>query len=294
MGEILFLAGAPAGADVLHRAVQRDAACGVFHTVRRAGGWAELAAWAAAPGAGRLAVVDPYHGGRFAAAEVGRLRERSPALEVIALADFTRRAAAEAFTLALLGVREIVCTSDPAAAAKVAAALRAHLNRGAIEEVVAALAGVVPPAVHRWLAPVLLSGTGAESVTGFARAAHRSPRTLRRTLHGAGLPSPEELLAWRRLLHAARLLDDGRSADSVARALDFSTGSALRKCLKRLTGLRPGELRRQGGFGALAALFLRRCRGGARRVELAGHGGVRLGADHGRPGYGAGRGQAAA
>lgn len=264
MGELILLSAADgAAADILRRAVRRDAACGVFHTVRAARGWAELAAWAAAPGAGRLAFVDPYHGGASAATEIRRLRERSPALEVVALADFTRRPAADAFTLATLGVREIVCTREPDAVAHVSAALGAHLNRGALEETVEALGATVPAAVHRWLAPVLLSARGAGSVAELARAVRCSPRTLRRTVRGAGLPSPEELLAWRRLLHAGRLLDDGRSADSVARALDWSSGSALRKCLKRLTGLRPGELRRQGGFGALAALFLRRCRGEA-------------------------------
>lgn len=286
MGELLLLCDAPAGAEVLRRAVQREAACGVFHTVRRARGWGELAAWAAAPGAGRLAVVDPYHGGRFAGAEIGGLRERAAGVEVVALADFTRRAAADAFTLARLGVREIVCTGEPDAAGMVAAALRAHLNRGAVEEVVAALAGTVAPAVHRWLAPVLLSAADeAGTVARLARAARCSERTLRRTLRGAGLPAPEELLAWRRLLHAGRLLEDGRSADSVARALDWSSGSALRKSLKRLTGLRPGELRGQGGFGALAALFLRRCRGGAGPARPA-PGGGRPGAGGGRLGYG--------
>jgi AraC-like DNA-binding protein len=287
MGELLLLSNLPAGADALRRAVQRDAACGVFHTVRRARAWAELAAWAAGPGAGRLALVDPYHGGAFASAEIRRLRERAPALEVIALADFTGRPAADAFSLALLGVREIICVSQADAAARVAAALATHPSRGAIEALVDRLAAVVPRAVHRWLAPMLLSPGGSRTVPELARAALCSPRTLRRTLSGAGLPPPEELLAWRRLLYAGRLLDDGRSADSVARALDFSTGSALRKSLKRHTGLRPADLRRQGGFGAVASLFLRRCGGEAAGPATARAG--RVGADGGRSGYGARR-----
>ncbi|HEX2205158.1 MAG TPA: helix-turn-helix domain-containing protein [Longimicrobium sp.] len=290
MGHLLFLSHDPAGAGALRRAVERDAAGGVFHTVQRAGGWAELAAWAAAPGGARLALVDPYFGGAFAAGELRRLRERAPALEVVALADFTGRPAADAFTLALLGVREIVCTSEADAAARVAAALEAHLGRGAMEAMVETLAAAVPGAVHRWLAPVLLSARGAATVPELARAALCSPRTLRRTLRGAGLPPPEELLAWRRLLHAVRLLDDGRSADSVARAMDFSTGSALRKCLKRHTGLRPGELLRHGGFAAVAALFLRRCGAAGEKGERGMDGRVRAGAGDGRSGHGTGRG----
>lgn len=259
MGELLLLCDAPMAVDLVRRAVRRDAAGGIVHAVRRARGWAELAAWTASPGAGRLALVDPYHGGHLATAEISRLRERTPTLELVALADFTDRAPSEGFSLAMLGVREIICLAERDAEARLIAALGAHLNRGAMEETVAALAARLPAAVHRWLAPVLLSADGVTAVPELARAARCSPRTLRRTLAGAGMPPPEELLAWRRLLHATRLLDDGRSTDSVARMLDYSSGSALRKVLKRHTGLRPGELRRQGGFAALAALFLGRC-----------------------------------
>jgi AraC-like DNA-binding protein len=260
MAELLLLSGAPAAADTLMRCVRREAAGGVLHTVRRARDWGEFNAWATAPGGGRLAFVDPFVGGALAAAEMRRLRERAPTLEVVALADFTRCVPADAFSLAMLGVRDIVCTTEPDAPARVAAALAAHLNQGAMETLVQALASAVPPPLHRWLGPFLLSARGAATVSELARAALCSPRTLRRTLRRAGLPTPEELLAWRRLLHAARLLDDGRSADGVARTLGFSSGSALRKSLRRHTGLRPRELCRQGGFTALAALFLDRCR----------------------------------
>lgn len=260
MAELLLLSGAPAAADTLMRGVRREAAGGVLHTIRRARDWAELAAWGTAPGGGRLAFVDPFPNGLLAAAEIRWLRERAPALEVVALADFTRCPPADAFSLAVLGAREIICTTEPDAPARVASALAAHLNQGAMESVVQALACDVPPQLHRWLGPFLLSARGAGTVSELARAALCSPRTLRRTLRGADLPAPEELLAWRRLLHAARLLDDGRSANGVARTLGFSSGSALRKCLKRHTGLRPRELCHQGGFSALAALFLGRCR----------------------------------
>jgi AraC-like DNA-binding protein len=292
MAELLLLSGAPAAADALRRALQREAAGGVLHTVRRARDWAELAGWAAAPGGGRMAFVDPLGGGGLAADEIRRLRERCPALEVVALADFTRCPAADAFRLAVLGVREIICTAECDAAARVADALGTHLNRGALETMVEALAAALPPAVHRWMAPFLLAPRAAATVPELARAALCSPRTLRRALRVAGLPAPEELLAWRRLLHAGRLLDDGRSADGVARALDFSTGSALRKSLKRHTGLLPGELRRQGGFSALAALFLRRCSGG-RDASAAPAARVPSGAGGGRFGYGTGPAAAA-
>jgi AraC-like DNA-binding protein len=258
MADILLLSPSPLAAERVRRAVQRESAGGVPHTLRAAGGWAELTAWASASAAA-VAFVDPWHGGPFAAGEIRRLRERAPAVEVVALADFTGRPAADAFSLALLGVREVVSAARDDGASALVRCLREHLNRGPLAEMADALATLVPTPVHRWLAPALLSAGPPRSVPELARTARCSPRTLRRALAAAGLPAPEQLLAWRRLLHAARLLDDGRSADSVARALEFSSGSALRKSLKQLTGLRPRELAAGGGPRLLASLFLRQC-----------------------------------
>lgn len=255
--------------------MQRGAADGAFHTLRTARGWAELTALASGPAAG-MAFVDPYHGGAFAAAEIRRLRERVPAVELVALADFSARPAADAFSLALLGVRGMVCTSREPGAAELVRCIHEHLNRGPLDELVEALAALVPAPVHRWLAPVLHSAE-PYTVPELARAARCSPRTLGRVLRAAGLPTPERLLAWRRLLHAARLLDDGRSAESVARALEFSSGSALRKSLKQVTGLRPRELAVRGGLRLLATLFLRRCGADPAHCGVPGAGAGRLG-----------------
>jgi AraC-like DNA-binding protein len=258
MADILFLSPSPAAAACLDRALRAEAAGGVFHALRAARGWADLTVLAQAASVG-MAFVDPYHGGSFCAAEIRRLRQRAPRLEVVAYGDFTGRAAADAFSLALLGVREVVCTGGGGGGPDVARCLREHLNRGPLEAAVEALATRVPAGVHRWLASALRSPAPSLTVPLLARSAGCSPRTLRRTLQAAALPSPEQLLAWRRLLHAARLMDDGRSADSVARDLEFSSGSALRKSLKQVTGLRPRELAAGGGLRLLATLFLRRC-----------------------------------
>ncbi|HEX6369168.1 MAG TPA: helix-turn-helix domain-containing protein [Longimicrobium sp.] len=269
MADILLLSASPAAAGRVRRAVQSEHAGGVFHALRPMGGWAELTA-AAASSAGAVAFVDPWHGGSFAAAEIRRLRERAPGVEVVALADFSVRPAADAFSLALLGVRGMVCDTRDDGPAALVRCLREHLNRGPLEEMMEALAGLVPATVHRWLALAFHSSLTALTVPALARSARCSPRTLRRTLQAAGLPSPEQILAWRRLLHAARLLDDGRSADSVARALEFSSGSALRKSLKQVTGLRPRELAAGGGLRLMAALFLARCgKDAAQRRPLA-------------------------
>ncbi|HYH83769.1 MAG TPA: helix-turn-helix domain-containing protein [Longimicrobium sp.] len=275
MADVLVLSRSPAATGLLRRAVLGESAGGVFHTLRAAEGWADLAAMGSAS-AVAIAFVDPYHGGVFGAAEVALLRRRLPALEVVAYGDFTRRSAADAFALAPLGVREVVCAASDGAAAALARCLREHLNQGPLDRVAQALAHRVPPELDAWLRAVLLSAGAGADAAQLARAARCSPRTLRRVLPAAGLPGPERLLAWRCILHAARLLDDGRSAESVARTLELSSGSALRKSLMRLTGLRPRELRDRGGLPLACTLFLRACGvddGGvaapARRVAVA-------------------------
>jgi AraC-like DNA-binding protein len=260
MAEILFLSSCPTAARRLREAVRREAAGGVHHVVRPARGWAELTALAGASSCA-VAFVDPFRDGAFAATEIRRLRERAPALEIVACADFSRRAPADAFSLAVLGVRALVDAAEETGAWL--RALHEHVNRGPLDELVESLASVVPPGVGRWLGAALLDPAPPLTVPELARAARCSPRTLRRSLSAAHLPPPEQLLAWRRLLHAARLLGDGRTADSVARALGFSSGSALRKSLKLLTGLRPRDIAGTEGVRTLAALFLARCGGPA-------------------------------
>ena len=259
MADVLVLPPSPAAAERVRRAVQMDAACGASHALRPCRGWGELfeAAARASPG---VALVDPYHGGALAAAELGRLRERFPRLEVVAYADFAGRPAHEVFTLALLGVRAVVSLGDGDSPAALRRCLGEHLNATALDELVGRLGETVPARVMAWLGPVLRSPATPATAAELARLARCSPRTLRRTLAAAGLPPAERLLAWRRLLHAVRLMEDPhRSVDSVARALDYSSPSALRKSLRALAGMRPTEVLARGGVRLLGELFLRAC-----------------------------------
>lgn len=258
MADVLLLADSPAALDGVRRALRGAGACGVHHALRCAQNWAELSLLAGTVGVG-IAFVDPYHGGALARQEIWRLRTRHPALELVAYADFTGRPAGDPFTLAQLGVRAVVPRGAANEAALLAAALDCAPGWTPLEELVERLREVLPASVHGWLEPVLRSPVEPRTVPELARRAGCSPRTLRRTLAAAGLPSPEQLLAWRRLLHAARLLEDpGRSVESVARTLELSSGAALRKTLRTMAGLRPGELAREG-VRLLAARFLAAC-----------------------------------
>jgi AraC-like DNA-binding protein len=258
MAFILVLLSHPGAAGALRRAVQMDRVEGVAHTVHAVPGWRELAERAARAGPA-LAFVDPYHGGAFAAAELRRLRALAPGLELVAYADFAARPATDAFALAGLGVRAVICAGGDDDAALLRQALARHPHASPCDAMLARLAERLPPRLRASLEPVLCGGEAPPTAAALAMAARCSPRTLRRALRAAGLPPADELLAWHRVLHAARLLaDPHRTADGVARTLGYSSGSALRRSLKRLAGVRPEELRRHG-FGWMSERFLARC-----------------------------------
>ena len=75
-----------------------------------------------------------------------------------------------------------------------------------------------------------------------------------------GLPSAGHLLGWVRLLHAGRWLSDpGRSAESVSRQLDYSSGAAFRRALRAYVGVTPRRVAEGGGLGFVLERFLQRC-----------------------------------
>ena len=98
---------------------------------------------------------------------------------------------------------------------------------------------------------VMLSVTRAhERLTpdSLARLIAVSRRLLSKRLEGAGLPPPHQLLTWGRLIVAASMLEDGsRSADGVASALDFPSGSAFRNTCQRYLGCTPHQIKIRGG-----------------------------------------------
>ncbi len=79
-------------------------------------------------------------------------------------------------------------------------------------------------------------------------------------LKAVGLPSAGHLLVWTRLLLAGRWLSDpGRTAESVARQLDYSSGAAFRRALRNYVGATPTAVRDAGGLRFVLDRFLGVC-----------------------------------
>jgi AraC-like DNA-binding protein len=122
---------------------------------------------------------------------------------------------------------------------------------------------VSPYLPARSLAAVRLALDGVHtraSADDFARKLGLSRPHLSVCLRAAGLPSVGHLLVWARLLHAGRwLADPGRSAESVSRQLDYSSGAAFRRALTAYLGATPTQVARAGGLTFVLERFLRRC-----------------------------------
>jgi AraC-like DNA-binding protein len=85
-----------------------------------------------------------------------------------------------------------------------------------------------------------------------------SRRTLVAKLAQDRFPPPQKLISWGRLVVASQMLEDrNRSADSVARILDFPSGSAFRNTCQRYLGATPQEIRAKGGASFVVDAFLK-------------------------------------
>jgi len=192
-------------------------------------------------------VFDLYADGAPDFERLRGLRARAPRAAMIAYVDPGRARLRDAFDAGRCGVEAFVVAGEDDAPEALAAILDRASGRSAASLFGDGLTAVRPVVRDA----VMLSVTRAhERLTpdALARLVATSRRALTRRLAAAALPPPHHLLVWGRLVVAARLLENpARSAESVARALDYASPSAFRNTCRRYLDATPLEIRRQGG-----------------------------------------------
>jgi AraC-like DNA-binding protein len=139
--------------------------------------------------------------------------------------------------------------------------------RGVLETLRRALGDVKPTVRDATLVAVTrahqrLSPEGLAKILGVRR------KNLSERLAQTGFPTAQRLIAWGRLIVAARMLEDSeRSADSVALALDYPSGSAFRNTCQRYLHAAPQQIRARGGASYVIGAFLRQVQGPAARMQ---------------------------
>ncbi len=230
------------------------------HVVARAGGWDRLLHLIRErPVTCVLLDETALRNSAGAAGAIAELRASFPSLSQILIA----RPEMDPFALLGLGragVDGLILVRLDDLEHDVEAVVAKALTMGTEALVVRAMSPYLPA---RSLQALRLSLEGVQhrwNAGGLARTAGLSQPHLSVCLKAAGLPSVGHLMVWARLLHAARwLTDPGRSAESVSRQLDYSSGAAFRRALRSYVGATPTQTIEAGGLPFLLDRFLARC-----------------------------------
>lgn len=193
------------------------------------------------------------------ALRVFRFVQRYPLTPVVVWGDMDGR---ELFRVGKAGAAEVVVSREARDAELVAGILEAALRRGLAPILDIRLAGRLTEdarAVVRHAADHIPSQI---QVPDLAAAFGLSVSTLERRFERWGLPTPGRLLLWLRVLYGLRwLLEPGRSVESVAVQLGYSSGAAFRRALRATMSGRPTPLRNARGFELALEKFLDECPG---------------------------------
>ncbi|MBA3560594.1 MAG: helix-turn-helix transcriptional regulator [Gemmatimonadaceae bacterium] len=216
------------------------------------------------------AIIDPYVGStdQVAFDELRLIKRRFPSVTVVIYLA-SPATPQHLFELGRFGLDGLVVADHDDQPRRFQALIDQAEARGLTDTLRRAI-GAVKPTVRD---ATLLATTRAHqrlSSASLARILGVRRKVLAERLQQAGFPSPQPLLAWGRLIVAARMLEDPeRSADSVAAALEFPSGSAFRNMCQRYLGAAPGDIRTRGGAGYVIAAFLAQIENAAREAAVA-------------------------
>ena len=179
---------------------------------------------------------------------VREIRDGFPSVPVVAYCALAPDTSRDILALARVGVNDLILRGVSDVGVALRSAIVSAQDHCGAKHIIEALAPMIPPSIVPFMGYCLEHARHALSVSEVATALGVHRKTLVDRLAAASLPTPSAMIAWCRLLLAARLLEDpGRSVEQVALLLDFPSGASLRNMLKRYTGLRPGEIRENGG-----------------------------------------------
>lgn len=188
-----------------------------------------------------------------------RLVEGFPFTPVIAWGELDGR---DLYRLGKAGAADVILSRDADNTQQVADILHSALSHGIPHLVESGLQDQLDPearALIRYAAERIPSRI---QVPDLATAHNSSISTLERRCERWGIPTPGRLLLWLRVLYGLRwLAEPGRSLESIAQQLGYSSGAAFRRAIQATLGLRGAPLRTSRSFHAALNRFLAECPG---------------------------------
>lgn len=238
------------------QALQRlSAAVHGDHVVVHCANWESLES-ACKNDAVSLAIVDLFAEGKAHFDVIRRLKLRAERLTLVAYVSVSADRARDLFDAGRAGLDGLLIAGQDDTPAAFRAVLERAEARG-VAQLIRPRVSHFPPIVRDAL---MVAVTRAHlRLTGqrLAEICAVSKRTMLAALADAKCPPPQKLITWGRLIVAAQMLEDGtRTADGVARILDFPSGSAFRNTCQRYIGATPQEIRAKGGAAWVASRFI--------------------------------------
>jgi AraC-like DNA-binding protein len=190
-----------------------------------------------------------------------RIVEGFPFTPIIAWGELDGR---DLYRLGKAGAADVILSRDADNTVQVAEVLRGALIHGIPHLVETGLKDQLSPearALVRYAAERIPSRI---QVPDLAAEHDASVSTLERRCERWGIPTPGRLLLWLRVLYGLRwLAEPGRSLESIADQLGYSSGAAFRRAIQATLGLRGAPLRTPRSFHAALNRFLAECPGAA-------------------------------
>src|SRR5690606_6017234 len=219
----------------------------------------------------RVAIVDLHAESRKdGVLRVLRLSQRFPLTPILVWGDPDGR---ELYRLGKAGAVEVIFSHDAGDRQLVTELLEPALIDPLVPVIDERLRGRISEAARSLVCEAAARIPEHVQVPDLADTFRISVSTLERRCEHWGLPTPGRLLLWLRVLYGLRWLQEpGRSVESVAVQLGYSSGAAFRRAIKATVGGRPTPLRTTRGIDRAMDLFLAEIPGdGAyRRVSTLG------------------------
>lgn len=245
----------------LTAALERFDASGLHHEAVHAESWSQLYELARKRPA-TLAIVDPFREGKYDVANCSRFFRSFPSVGFLPYSKVPASEMKALLHMARLGAREIVLQDENDSPSQFCQLLSQALASSTERWLFQQLRECVPQQFRKVVRFALREGYRPLSPAELARIYCTHPKTLRLHLRKAGLPSPQRLIGWTRLMHAASYIgDSGRTVESVALALGFPSESALRKMVRTYVGVATRELDGSDGLNTIVEAFKRSLRG---------------------------------
>ncbi|MEX2154931.1 MAG: helix-turn-helix domain-containing protein [Gemmatimonadaceae bacterium] len=197
--------------------------------------------------------------GRDALGTVERVARDWPGTAVVIFCPARTDPAPSIRQLILAGAHEIVFEGVHPTAAKLAQAVENARRECAAETVFLRLQPLIPAQLHSMVHAVVARPDILTSVAelGAALGVHR--KTLVNRCTRSDFLQPAELIMWCRLAMVGHMLErTGSTVESIALTLGFASHTALRNLVKRYTGRRATDIRREGGLALVLFALGRR------------------------------------